>query len=179
MWNVDIATRSMCMKSSKTKPDLRLRLARLQDCAALARLWHAGWHLGHNGIVPETLVKYRDENSFAARIAAALSTFYVAEIDGDLAGFVRLKDSELDQFYVAEDHIGRGVASALMDAAERMLVHNGTTHAHLIAATENHRAIRFYEKHGWKNTGTIMAPVDTFDGPFEMNVVRMTKSLIS
>jgi len=165
------------MKTSKIKHDLRLRPALHDDCAALARLWHIGWHVGHDGIVPEALVKYRDELSFAARIEASLSTFFVAEADDVLAGFVRLKGDELDQFYVAADFIGRGVAAALMTAAEELLMRNGTTDAHLIVAPENDRAIRFYEKQGWMNAGVVTAPVDTSDGPFDMRVVKMTKTL--
>lgn len=45
---------------------------------------------------------------------------------------------------------GKGVAQALMEDAEREARARGFHHMHLTVATDNVRAIRFYEKTGWR-----------------------------
>ncbi len=45
---------------------------------------------------------------------------------------------------------GKGVAQLLMADAEREAREQGFHHMHLTVAVDNHRAIRFYEKMGWR-----------------------------
>lgn len=156
---------------------MHLRPATSADVGALTRLWHDGWQVGHATIAPAALIRYRDRNSFCVRITNALDSFFVAERDGGLAGFVRIVGSELDQFYVAPALIGQGVAADLMTAAEGLMHRRGTYRAFLIAAEGNDRAIRFYGKHRWQNCGRQEAFVTTLDGPFRMWVVRFEKAL--
>lgn len=147
------------------------------ETQAVAAMWCAGWRIGHADIVPAGLVKFRNVAQFHDRILDSLDDCFVSGPADQITGFIRLKDNELDQFYVAPDQIGTGTAQALMIAAEQMLRTRGVTHAFLFASVGNDRAVRFYEKCGWRNMGARTEGVETEVGPFEMDVYRLEKTL--
>lgn len=67
-----------------------------------------------------------DPAAFARRLTEAITL--VAFLDGAMAGFASLKDaSVLDMLYVRPDCAGQGVATALVDAVERLAAARGTT----------------------------------------------------
>ena len=144
---------------------------------ALAALWHEGWQIAHARIVPKALLRHRTLDTFRARITRDVPSFYVAEAEGRIVGFIRIVGDELDQFYVAPGLMGQGVAAPLMSLAEDALRARGVTRAHLIASVGNDRAIRFYERQGWANCGEQEADVTTLEGPFRLTVVRFEKPL--
>jgi ribosomal protein S18 acetylase RimI-like enzyme len=83
--------------------------------------------------------------------------------DGVLAGTVTLlldfppnqpHRAEIAKLMTGRDHRGKGVASALMRAAEKMAVENGRTLLVLDTASEE-GAAGFYEKLGFTLTGEI------------------------
>lgn len=61
---------------------------------------------------------------------------------------------ELSKFYVHPDLHGRGAASALMAATLDLAAASGLAHVWLGVNQENARAIRFYEKSGFRRVGT-------------------------
>ena len=95
-----------------------LRPVTAGETLALAQLWHDGWQVGHRGIVPDGLIRFRTVDQFHDRILASIDDCFVTGPAGQLEGFVRLKGDELDQFYVAPTQIGKGAARGLMQAAE-------------------------------------------------------------
>ena len=72
----------------------------------------------------------------------------VAERHGELIGFVTIdpKSRYLDQLVVAPEHWGSQAASALLNEAKR----RSPAGIELLVNKENARAIRFYEKHGFR-----------------------------
>jgi putative acetyltransferase len=72
----------------------------------------------------------------------------VAESDGELIGFVTIDPNSryLDQLVVAPEHWGSRAAKALLDEAKR----RSPSGIELLVNKENARAIRFYEKHGFR-----------------------------
>jgi len=125
-------------------------------------VWEAGWRDGHLGHVPEALVRQRTPESFSRRAAAMIDRTFVAEVDGDVAGFVTLKGDELEQLFVDADVRGSGVAKALLGEGARRLLEAGHEHPWLAVVAGNARARRFYEREGWRDTGPLAyeAPVD-------------------
>ncbi len=59
-----------------------------------------------------------DAAAFAKRLAGALTL--VATIAGEPAGFASLAGARIDMLYVAPDHARVGIATALLDALERL-----------------------------------------------------------
>jgi GNAT superfamily N-acetyltransferase len=153
-------------------PGLRVRPARAADADALARLWHQGWHDAHAAFAPPALVAARTPADFRRRIAAAIPTSLVAEADGVPLGLATLCDDELNQFYVAAEGRGQGVAGALMAAALAALAAAGWRAAWLACAVGNARAARFYDKAGWTRSGPVSMTVESDAGPVAMPVWR-------
>ena len=78
------------------------------------------------GQIEAWVESFSDEAAFAARLAAGLTL--VATIDGFPAGYAMLKGKdEIDLLYVAPGLVRRGVASALVEALEKLAAARGAT----------------------------------------------------
>ena len=153
------------------------RSADPSETGALARLWYDGWQDAHATILPPALARARTRESFAERMAAALADVRVIGPQGTPLGFAMLKGDELNQFYVASEARGAGVAAALMADVETQLSARGVETAWLACAIGNARAARFYEKCGWHLAKTVVNRLDTVDGPFDLEIWRYEKHL--
>jgi GNAT superfamily N-acetyltransferase len=132
-----------------------LRPATADDMSRVADLWHAGWHDAHPGHVPEELTASRTLAEFQARAPGRVGDTTVAELDGELAGFVMVVGDEVEQVYVAPAHRGTGVAEVLLDEAVRQVASAGHGEAWLAVVEGNARARRFYERRGWHDDGAL------------------------
>lgn len=88
-----------------------------------------------------------------------------------------VRGHELYQLYVSAHGRGIGVGGALLADAEERLLALGGTSVWLACAIGNERAATFYQKHGWKRTGTMISHLNTPDGPFPLEVWRIEKDL--
>ena len=107
------------------------------DMAAVADLWHEGWHDAHAGHVPAGLTAVRSGAAFRDRTPLRVSDTTVAvSEDGALLGFVMVVDDEVEQVFVARAARGTGVAATLLAEAERHgdLQRDTTTCGSLLAA---------------------------------------------
>ncbi|QHQ37168.1 GNAT family N-acetyltransferase [Algicella marina] len=156
---------------------LAMRAATEADVPALAALWHAGWQDGHAAVVPEGLLPHRDAASFAVRTRRHLGRIMLAERKGRLLGFYMLHDDELEQFYVAPQARGTGVAAELMKDAERAMAKVGAVRAWLACSVGNLRAARFYEKCGWQRMGVEPMELEVLEGSFTLDIWRYEKDL--
>jgi putative acetyltransferase len=126
------------------------------DMAAVADLWHEGWHAGHAGHVPEGLTEVRTLEAFHARTPARVSDTTVAIDDsGELLGFVMVVGDEVEQVFVGPAARGTGVAGVLLASAEDQVAAAGFDLAWLAVVAGNARARRFYEKCGWADEGDL------------------------
>jgi GNAT superfamily N-acetyltransferase len=155
-----------------------VRAAEAAEIGHLARLWHDGWQDAHARIVPEELACFRTLESFTSRMRDALANVRVTGPVGTPLGFYLLKGDELDQFYVAAQARGTGVAAALIADAEARLAGQGVETAWLACAIGNARAARFYEKCGWHRARTIVSRLELPTGPFPLQVWRYEKALM-
>jgi GNAT superfamily N-acetyltransferase len=154
-----------------------VRAAAETEIDVLAGIWHDGWHEAHARIVPPELTRLRTLESFRDRLRAALPNVRVAGPRGGALGFCIVKGDELYQLFVAAPARGSGVAAALMADAEARLSQSGVRTAWLACAIGNERAARFYEKSGWRRTGTMVNEAETSNGVFPLEVWRYEKSL--
>lgn len=158
-------------------PASALRQALPHDVEPLAELWHHGWHDAHAANVPAALTRLRTLDSFAQRMAAMLDDTRVAEAHGQPIGFCTIKDDELIHLFVAPEARGSGVAAQLLADGEDRLARRGVPVAWLACVIGNHRAARFYAKHGWAKIGTMVNTVDTSAGPFALEEWRYEKTV--
>ena len=72
------------------------------DMAAVADLWHVGWHDAHPGHVPDGLTAARTLAAFHERTPTRVGDTTVAVADdGELLGFVMVVADEVEQIFVS------------------------------------------------------------------------------
>ena len=79
-----------------------------------------------------------------------------------------IRDDELYQLFVSPEARGSGLAARLLAEGEARLAARGVGVARLDIGMGNHRAARFYARHGWEETGTVETEVDSSAGPFRL-----------
>jgi diamine N-acetyltransferase len=87
--------------------------------------------------------------------------FFLAYLEGEVAGYLKLKESthpqiigaqaiEISRIYVCKPFIGKSVGKALLAAAIEFAKANDKNCIWLIAWKENKRALAFYQKQGFE-----------------------------
>ena len=157
-----------------------IRPAEDADMAAVADLWHEGWHDGHAGQVPDGLTAVRTLAAFHERTPARVADTAVAVVGGLLLGFVMVVGDEVEQVFVARSARGTRVAEDLLAEAERLVAAGGHDTAWLAVVVGNARARRFYERCGWSDAGDlpyeVTAAGQTFVSPCRRYVKRVLPS---
>lgn len=150
---------------------MRIRLATLEDQAALTAFGHRTYS--------ETFAKDNDAEDMAAYLATAFNVdrqraelsdpevwTLLGEIDAKLVAYAQVKRSpapacvtgpspiELARFYVDAAWHGQGLAQTLMAAALDQCAAQGARTLWLGVWERNHRALRFYTKHGFVDVGS-------------------------
>jgi GNAT superfamily N-acetyltransferase len=152
--------------------DLLVRLALLEDAAAIASVEVASWRGAYRGLMPDAFLDRlsRDDKteSWHRNLLKHQHTgqkrVVVAESDEEVIGFARVgpvgdegKVGLVYLLYVLPEHWGRGAGKALMEAAMEQLRELGMNEAVLWVLRDNHRARRFYEGLGWRADGRASA----------------------
>jgi GNAT superfamily N-acetyltransferase len=159
------------------RSQVALRSGRTEDAQQVAEIWREGWREGHLGLVPDELARMRTDESFGVRAAARVGDTTVAELDGEIAGFVMVAGDEVEQVYVAAAHRGTGVARELIAEAERQVAAGGFSSAWLAVVPGNRRARAFYERAGWTDEGPFEYQAATEHGSIAVRCHRYTKAV--
>jgi putative acetyltransferase len=131
----------------------QLRPYRAADEDAAIALWHRTWQLAYPSIDFAARLEWWRKRWREELVPAA--SVVVAERDGAVMGFVTIDGTGyLDQLVVGPEHWGVGLADALVTEAKR-LSPGGVT---LKVNADNFRAIRFYERSGFVDTGEDVNP---------------------
>ena len=157
---------------------MEVRNAHQEELDALAKVWHESWNDAHVAIVPAELTRLRTLESFREGLQAALHSVRVVGPRGAPLGFYLLKDDELYLLFVTASARGTGVAATLMADAEAQLARAGVETAWLACAVGNERAAKFYEKCGWRRTGTFINELEAPADKIQVEVWRYEKSLL-
>lgn len=157
---------------------MQVRTAEAVDIGPLAGIWHQGWHDAHAQLVPPELTRLRTLESFRGRLQKALPGVRVAGPPGAPVGFCFVRGDELYQLFVSPRARGSGVAAALVADAEAGFSREGIETAWLACAIGNLRAAKFYEKRGWRQTGTVVIQVEAAQETFALEVWRYEKSIL-
>ncbi|HEX2655002.1 MAG TPA: GNAT family N-acetyltransferase [Xanthobacteraceae bacterium] len=138
-----------------SNPPVLLRPYRADDEASAIELWRRTWAASYPDIDFDARVAWW-RNRWREELVPT-ATIVVAEIDGNVAGFVTvdLSNGYLDQIVVAPEAWGRGIAEALLDEAK----HLSPAKLELHVNQDNARAIGFYAKHGFATVGEEVNPL--------------------
>ena len=110
----------------------------------------------------DVLARYLDGTYSARKIAGSLAKpanlYFVAEAEGRLQGFLKLKVGgvgawQVQKLYVDPDLIQSGIGQCLMQAGEAVMMAREAASAWLVVYKGNDRAIRFYRGLGYADTG--------------------------
>lgn len=140
-----------------------IRPALPADAAAIAAVGSRSfvWAFGH--LFPEDVLgRYLERTYSVAKLASSLAkpgnTFFVAERDGALQGFLKLKAEpgnvwQTQKLYVEPEVVQAGLGKALMAAGLDLMRARGAESTWLLVYRENARAHRFYLAHGFQEAG--------------------------
>ena len=169
-----MAESAMAATGAKTAPSAPVvRDATVDDAVGIATSHIRSWQAGYRHVIPTDFLDGLDTDLGARTLrwqaqilgAAAASSFVlVAEVDGEVAGWLaggpaRDLDEPDDRLgevhgcYVDPAHWRTGVGSALMGEAVDRLRRTGYEEAVLWVLDDNPRARAFYERHGWSPDG--------------------------
>lgn len=107
----------------------------------------------------------------ARELADPTLTHQVIEHQGDLIGFAKIGPvhvpienpspgaMEIGQVYLRQQFLGQGLGETLLTWALDQLTATGASEIYLSVFSENKRAIRFYQKHGFQKCGEYGFPV--------------------
>ena len=149
---------------------IRVREADVDDARAMAEVNAAGWRAGYRGLVPREylehlpVAQWRREMTAGLRSPRGDSFTRVAELDGSFAGYCfvaapgreRPADStraELVALYVDPERWGRGVGRGLLEACLEEAGARGYDAIELWTFEANERALRLYERAGFRRDG--------------------------
>lgn len=147
---------------------VRWRDAERADAAALAELGRDTFveTFGHLYRPDDLALFLASHNAadWAAEITDPAYAVRIGEADGRLVAYAKVGPPklpfatgagaiELRQFYVRRPWQGQGLADALMDWALGEARRRGAAEMYLSVFTDNHRARRFYARHGFTEVG--------------------------
>lgn len=131
----------------------RLRTYRASDEDAAVALWHRTWQEAYPSIDFSQRVAWWRDRWRNELVPSA--TIIVAEQDRALIGFVTVDATGyLDQLVVDPEMWGSSLGDALLDEA-KLTSPGGIT---LLVNTDNARAIRFYNRNGFRHTHDDVNP---------------------
>ncbi len=137
---------------------IALTPARAKDVPALARLWHAAWHVAHGAHMPPEHLAKRRPNYFEQMMAEDWAYARLCRTRGEVAGFVMAYEGWVDQLFVAPDLRGRGLGRLLLHDAEHRLRAAGVATGRIDVLAANRPARAFYAHHGWQLHGPAPYP---------------------
>ena len=131
---------------------------------SLAYIMIAAWRSGFRGILPDTVIENYTafpnvKAMFSQLLASDAGTMYLASLNEKPVGLLYWLDergcARIEALLTIPEVWGKGVSSALMNRALEDVKDAGYSAIHVWPFAKNHRARRFYEKHGFHSTDQI------------------------
>lgn len=147
--------------------EIVVRDATADDAPRIARVHVRSWQGAYRGLIDDAYLASLDEalrsDNWRRSIERGRGRVIVAVCEEAIVGFAALLASrdedagpgcgEISAIYALADAWGRGVGRALMDEALVRLAGDGLTEVMLWVLDGNERAIRFYERAGFRPDG--------------------------
>jgi ribosomal protein S18 acetylase RimI-like enzyme len=174
---------------------VELRNATPSDAGAIAAVNVASWRAAYRGLMPDEVLSdlsERDRERFWSETLSAQeprTSVVVATVAHAVVGFAAAGPplvpvdradptlGDLYALYLDPDSWGRGIGTQLHATVLDRLRACGFTSAGLWVLDGNQRALRFYLRHGWTDTGRTQ--VDRGPGGIELHERRLHRTLVS
>lgn len=143
------------------------RPEQLDTLIALAKKTFADTYSGKNS--PESIQEYLDQNFTADQILPQFSKpsilYFLVFLENEMVGYLKLnyletqtdvhdpEGLEIERIYVLKDYHGKGLGKLMVEKAKEIALESGLKFIWLGVWRENHQAILFYEKMGFKIAG--------------------------
>lgn len=133
-------------------PTFTIRPARADDVRRIAGIGYAAWRRGIGDLVPPEAGRRIGPETFADFARHACNEILVADVNGDVVGFVATEhgDNQITDLWVSPDAEGQGVGTALMAATEARIGLRGYDTVEIEVMTANRRALGLYEYLGYR-----------------------------
>jgi ribosomal-protein-alanine N-acetyltransferase len=132
---------------------IRIRKADAPDAPRLAEIAYRAWE---TGILPILSDKPGLRDAERRRLSHAVANGWrhtiVAEVDGVVVGWCSrvAGRSYIPYLFVMPEMQGHGIGATLLDRMEVMLELQGAERVHLETPADHVRAVRFYERQGYR-----------------------------
>ncbi len=132
---------------------IRIRKAEIADAPRMAEIAFRAWE---GGILPILTAKPGMREAERRRLSQAVGGGWQDAIVADMQGIVvgwcsRAKGrSYIPYLFVMPDMQGHGIGAMLLERMEAMLELEGAERIHLETPADHVRAVRFYERQGYK-----------------------------
>jgi diamine N-acetyltransferase len=148
-------------------PELQIRKVSVKEVSLLKEIGRQTFiDTFHDTNTEENLRKYLDDSFNDERLkdelSNPLSKFYFAAYDDKVVGYLKVNFGqaqtefkhddwfEIERIYVVREFWGKSIGQTLLDFALTLASEEKISHAWLGVWEKNYRAIRFYEKNGFR-----------------------------
>ncbi|ODT72576.1 MAG: hypothetical protein ABS75_03775 [Pelagibacterium sp. SCN 63-23] len=134
-------------------PGIRIRKAEITDAPRMADIAYRAWE---DGILPILIAQPGMKETERRRLSHAVGDGWpysiVAEIDDVVVGWCSRspRRSYIPYLFVMPDMQGHGIGASLLERMEMMLELLGAERVHLETPADHVRAVRFYERQGYR-----------------------------
>jgi putative acetyltransferase len=138
---------------------MQIRQYKEADLEAVLSSWEVATRLAHKFMTDDFVALERNN---VAEIYLPNTDTWVAEIDGEVKGFIALMGSEVGAIFLRPDCHGKGVGKALMDKAQEL---HGDLEVEVFK--ENSIGRNFYSKYGFEQLE------EKLHGPTGQQILRL------
>jgi len=134
-------------------PGVVIRKAETADARRLADIAYRAWESGILPLLTERPgMREAEQRRLAQAVSETLGRIIVAEVDGVVVAWCSraAKRAYIPYLFVMPELQGHGLGSRLLRRMETMLELEGADRVHLETPADNVRAVRFYEKQGYR-----------------------------
>lgn len=123
--------------------NLKIRQYEESDLAAVLDSWETATRLSHSFMTDEFIAQ---ERTNVELLYLPNTDTWVAEIEGEVQGFIALMGNEVGAIFLQPSYHGKGVGKALMDKASEL-------HDDLVVEVFKVNSVgrQFYDKYGFKH----------------------------
>src|SRR5690606_8251333 len=147
---------------------ISIRKAEPADARRLADIAYRAWESGIFPLLTEQPgLKLAEQRRLAQAVAETLERIVVAEVDGIVVAWCSrsARRAYIPYLFVMPELQRHGLGSALLRRMDTMVVLEGAERVQLETPADNVRAVRFYEKRGYRILA-LRADGRTAPGPF-------------